>query len=152
MSSIIDLGPSQRFVNRCNTVCFFLTIACTAIVSEYGLPFVSYIGLLGLVSLCGLIINWPKQHVITHFVLNEAYPGKCMGIQKVGGEHQSLAVLCERRSRYSQFGFWLAFKEMPEKKCSSLFRRAKVQWVFIPKFLMCSSHYKSVCRHLIWQT
>ena len=155
MSSIIDLGSSQRFVKQVNNICFCSAFGFTWLIAEQSLSGVTHIALLGLAGLHVVLINRPntkrqKQHMITHFMLNESEPDTCMGVQKVGGVQLATAILCGIRSAYTPFGCWLAFKEMPNKKYSSQLMPAKTQWVFIPKFLLSSSQYKSICRHLIW--
>jgi hypothetical protein len=155
VSSIIELGSSQRFVKQVNNVCLCAAFGFTLIIAEHSLPVGTHIALLGLAGLCAVLLNGPnfnrqKQHIVTHFVLHESEPAACIGIQKVGGVHQCTAILCEMKSVYTPFGCWLAFKEISDKKCSSQLMSAKVQWVFIPKCLLSSSQYKSICRHLIW--
>jgi hypothetical protein len=152
VSIIIDLGSSQCFVKHCNNACLLLVLLFTWFTTDSLLPLYTYFVILGVAGLYGLIINRPNNEPVTHLELHEGEPGVCKGMQETDSEFQCIAVLCELRCRYTVFGCWLAFKKIPNKKCSNRFLQEKLQWAFIPRFLVSSSQYKSVCRHLIWHS
>lgn len=148
MSITIALAPSNQFVDRCNVACVLIAVAITLLVAKHTLPTLSYILLLSLTLMCIFLLKRRKQNTITHLILHEGDVGT--GVHIINDEYEPLAVLCEVHCRHNQLGCWLAFQKTPINTLSPWARQKKLHWVFLPKFLLSPSQYKSICRHLIW--
>ncbi|GAB54449.1 hypothetical protein GPUN_0301 [Glaciecola punicea ACAM 611] len=148
MSITIALAPSNQFVDRCNVACLLIAVAITLLLAKYTLSTLSYILLISLTVMCIFLLKGRRQDTITHLILHEGDVGA--GVHRINDEYELLAVLCEVQCRHNQLGCWLAFQKTPSNELSLWARQKKMHWVFLPKFLLSPSQYKSICRHLIW--
>lgn len=162
MSITIALASSQRFVRHCNGLLFFVGVGGSYITAQQALPWLYHLALLICIFVYGMFLICRAPTQISHVLITEGDIGNCKGLLDVPASIGATPIklipaalvapmmLSERKSRLTRFGCWLAFEASTNKKCAVKFQVAKLQWVFLPKFLLSESQYKSICRHLIW--
>ena len=155
-STSIPIVHCYRFSRFMNVACFASATIYVLVVTYNILPASNIILFILCAISYAIFVQHPKSDMITHLNLVEGECGVGEVLNDVNVPMQETLVLCEALCRYTQFGCWLAFTNTPHESnikktvyCKSL---GKYKWVFVPSFMLQESHYKSICRHLIWHT
>lgn len=152
MSISIDLRACNRFAGLFNA---FVVLFCACIMILFTQKYLSVTMGLGLISsacVCAMFFAFENKKARV-LLVHEGEVNSFTGVyenQSTQENSEVKYILSEAHSIYSGFGCFLAFRREQDNRPCWRFSGQHFKWVFVPKYLLVASQYKSLCRHLIW--